>query len=272
MLTYPNIDPVAVNLFGLKIHWYGLMYVAGFSLSYLLAKYRIKKGQCHWTMEQVGDLTFYTMLGVIVGGRLGYFIFYQDPMAYLSDPLQLLMIHKGGMAFHGAALGVTAAIWYFSRQTKRSLLEVGDFVVPLVPLGIALGRVGNFINAELWGRVVTTEFPLAMIFPGSDGQPRHPSQLYQASLEGIALFVLLWWYSSKPRPTGTTAALFLMGYGCARFIVEFFRQPDAHIHFVVGNWGTMGHMLSAPMVLGGALLFLYCQKRSVPDRTFSQGT
>jgi phosphatidylglycerol:prolipoprotein diacylglycerol transferase len=171
------------------------------------------------------------------------------------------MIHKGGMAFHGGAIGVTLGIWYFSRKSKRSLLEVGDFLVPLVPLGLALGRIGNFINGELWGRVTTVDFPFAMIFPGSDGLPRHPSQLYQASLEGIALFALLWWYSSKPRARGTTSALFLFGYGCARFTAEFFRQPDAHINYIIGNWGTMGHILSTPMIFGGLLLFLYCQAK-----------
>jgi len=261
MLNYPAIDPVAINLFGLKIHWYGLMYVAGFTLSYFLAKYRIQKGGTNWNMEEVSDLMFYAMVGVILGGRLGYFLFYQDPSAYLSDPSQLLMIHKGGMAFHGAAIGVLLGIWYFSRKTKRSFLEVGDFLVPLVPLGIALGRIGNFINGELWGRVTSPDFPLAMIFPGSDGLPRHPSQLYQSSLEGVALFVLLWWYSSTPRPRGTTAALFLIGYGCARFIVEFFRQPDAHLNFILGDWVTMGHILSTPMIVGGLLLFVYCQAK-----------
>lgn len=260
MLTYPAIDPVAIDLFGLKIHWYGLMYVAAFTASYFLAKYRIQSGRYEWHMDDVADLMFYSMIGVILGGRLGYFLFYQDPMLYLQAPWQLLMIHKGGMSFHGGALGVILAIWYFSRKKKRSMLAVGDFLVPLVPLGLCFGRIGNFINGELWGRVAAADFPLAMVFPGSDGLPRHPSQLYQAGLEGLALFILVWWYSAKPRPRGTTAALFLAGYGFARFIAEFFRQPDAHINFVIGDWGTMGHILSAPMILAGVLMFLYCRK------------
>lgn len=267
MLTYPDIDPVAVNLFGLKIHWYGLMYVAAFSTSYLLAKYKVNSNSYQHsaekplTMTDVSDLLFFSMIGVILGGRLGYFIFYQDPGIYLSDPLQLLMIHKGGMAFHGGALGVIFAIWYFCHKTQRSILEVGDFLVPLVPFGLAFGRIGNFINGELWGRVTTADFPLAMVFPGGGNVPRHPSQLYQAALEGFTLFVLLWWYSSKPRPRGTTAALFLLGYGIARFLVEFFRQPDAHLNFIIGHWGTMGHVLSFPMILIGTAMFAYCYKQ-----------
>jgi len=266
MLSYPNIDPVALDLFGLKIHWYGLMYIAGFSMAYLLGRYRINQGrtqgQNQWTMEEFSDLLFYAMLGVILGGRLGYFLFYQDPSTYLKDPLSLIMVHKGGMAFHGGAIGVITGIWIFCRKYKRSMLEVGDFLVPLVPLGLAFGRIGNFINGELWGRVTSADFPIAMIFPNSDGLPRHPSQLYQATLEGFVLFALLWWYSAKPRPRGTTSGLFLLGYGVARFAVEFFRQPDAHIQFVIGQWGTMGHVLSAPMILGGALMFVYCYKQN----------
>lgn len=261
MLTYPSIDPVALDLFGLKIHWYGLMYVAAFSASYWLARLRINSGRWAWTMEEVSDLLFYSMIGVIVGGRLGYFLFYQDPSVYLQNPLSLFKVQQGGMSFHGGALGVIFGIWYFSRKSKRHLFDVGDFLVPLVPLGLAFGRIGNFINGELWGRVTTADFPLAMIFPGSDGLPRHPSQLYQASFEGLALFVLLWWYSAKPRPLGTTSALFLAGYGLARFIAEFFRQPDAHINFIIGQWGTMGHVLSAPMILIGAGLFIYCSQQ-----------
>ncbi len=260
MLAYPSIDPVAVNLFGLKVHWYGLMYVAAFAMAYFLANYRINSGRYTWTKDEVSDLLFYGMVGVIFGGRIGYFLFYQDPSFYLQQPWQILMIQHGGMSFHGGAIGVTIGIWYFSRRYKRSMLEVGDFLVPLVPLGLAFGRIGNFINGELWGRATSPDFPLAMIFPGSDGLPRHPSQLYQASLEGVTLFVILWWYSSKPRPIGATSALFLLGYGCARFAVEFVRQPDAQLNYIIGQWGTMGHILSAPMILGGLIMFIYCSK------------
>ncbi len=261
MLTYPNIDPVAIDLFGLKVHWYGLMYVAAFAMAYLLAKYRVNSGRYNWTMDEVSDLLFYGMVGVIFGGRIGYFIFYQDPSVWMKKPWEIFMIQNGGMSFHGGLIGVTLGGWYFSRKFKRSVLEVGDFLVPLVPLGLAFGRIGNFINGELWGRVTSADFPLAMIFPGSDGLPRHPSQLYQASLEGLLLFIVLWWYSSKPRPLGTTSALFLVGYGIARFSAEFVRQPDAQLNFIFGDWMTMGHVLSTPMIIGGIIMFAICSKQ-----------
>jgi len=261
MLDFPAINPVAIQIFGFSFHWYGLMYVLAFATSYVLARIRVNKTGSGWTMEQVSDLLFYSMIGVIVGGRIGYFLFYIDPEYWFSPPWQLLLINNGGMSFHGGALGVIAGIWFFARRHSKSFLQVGDFVAPLVPLGLGFGRIGNFINGELWGRVVSAEFPLGMVFPTGGPLPRHPSQLYQAALEGLVLFIILWWYSSKPKPSGSTGALFLLCYGIARFCVEFVRQPDAHLQFVAFDWMTMGHVLSLPMIAIGLGLFAYCWLR-----------
>jgi len=257
MLQFPQIDPVALQVGPLAIHWYGLMYVLAFLASYLLASYRANKNHGGWNQEQVSDLMFYAMLGVIVGGRLGYFIFYQPPASYLLDPLRIVMVQTGGMSFHGGMLGVAAGIAFFAHKYKRHFLDITDFVVPIVPLGLAFGRIGNFINGELWGRLTSPDFPLAMVFPHVDQLPRHPSQLYQMALEGFLLFAFLWWYSSTIRPRGRVLALFLIGYGLARFIVEFVRQPDAHLSFIALNWVTMGHLLSLPMIIGGIGLYIY---------------
>ena len=270
MLTYPQIDPVALQLGPLAIHWYGLMYVVAFSACYAISVWRSKNYQssnprhpfAQWTSEQVGDMMFFIMIGVIFGGRVGYFLFYQSPETYLKDPLQIIMIQNGGMSFHGGAIGVGLGLLYFARKTKKSFLEITDFVAATAPLGLAFGRIGNFINGELWGRVTSSDFPLAMIFPHVDQLPRHPSQLYQMLLEGFLLFGILWWYSSKPKSPGQVTGVFLVGYGIARFVVEFVRQPDAHLSFIAFNWLTMGHLLSVPMVLAGGFMIYLCKKQT----------
>lgn len=252
MLTFPNINPIAFSLGPMKVHWYGLMYLFGFISAWFLAKFRAKRYKLSWTTEQIGDLIFYGALGVILGGRIGYMIFYNTDN-FLSSPLSLFKLWEGGMSFHGGLVGVAVAMWFFSRKTHKPFLEVADFIAPLVPLGLAAGRCGNFINGELWGRV--TDVPWAMIFPNSDGQPRHPSQLYELGLEGILLFIVVWWYASKPRPAGAVSAIFLIGYALCRLIAEFFRQPDIQIGFLAFNWLTMGQVLSIPMLITGLWLW-----------------
>lgn len=248
MLTYPSIDPVAISLGPVQIHWYGLAYLVGFVLAWWLAKRRAD--QLGLNAEQIGDLTFYAAAGVLLGGRMGYVLFYHFER-FLQDPLWLLRIWEGGMAFHGGLLGVLIALWLFARKHQLPWLRLGDFVAPLVPIGLGLGRLGNFINGELWGRV--TEVPWGMVFPGAGPDPRHPSQLYQASLEGLLLFILLFWYARKPRPIGSVSGLFLLGYGTFRFIGEFAREPDAHLGFLLAGL-SMGQLLSIPMVMAGVWL------------------
>ncbi|WP_419419693.1 prolipoprotein diacylglyceryl transferase [Legionella sp. D16C41] len=252
MLTYPAIDPVAFSIGPLKVHWYGLMYLFGITAAWCLAQWRVKHYKLNWTTEQISDLIFYAALGVILGGRLGYMLFY-NTQQFINNPLIFFKLWEGGMAFHGGLLGVAIALILYSRKIKKPFLEIGDFVAPLVPLGLAAGRLGNFINGELWGRV--TDVPWAMIFPHSDGLPRHPSQLYEFGLEGIALFILVWWYAAKPRPVGCVSAVFLIGYACSRLIIEFFREPDAQLGFVAFNWLTMGQLLSIPMLAAGFCLW-----------------
>jgi len=247
MLTYPDIDPVAIAIGPLKIHWYGLMYLLAFATAYALANYRASKSKV-WNSEMVSDLIFFGAMGVVLGGRAGYVLLYNFPQ-FLEDPIWLFRVWEGGMSFHGGLLGVIAAFWWFSRKYKMGLFEVGDFAAPFVPLGLMFGRIGNFIGGELWGRV--TDGPWGMVFPGAGDLPRHPSQLYQAALEGLLLFLILWLYSSKPRPTKAVGGLFLIGYGCFRFIVEFVRQPDSHIGFDLFGWMSRGQLLSIPMVLIG---------------------
>ncbi|WP_269532742.1 prolipoprotein diacylglyceryl transferase [Chitinimonas sp. BJYL2] len=260
MLIHPQIDPVAIHLGPLSIRWYGLMYLVAFVLFLVLGSRRIKQRPASgWTKAQLDDLLFYGVLGVILGGRLGYVLFYK-PAFYLSHPLDIFKIWEGGMAFHGGLIGVLVALWLFGRKTGRSFLEVGDFVAPLVPLGLAAGRMGNFINGELWGRVTGMDAPWAMIFPLVDQSPRHPSQLYQFALEGLLLFVVLWLYSSKPRRTGQVSALFLIGYGSCRFIAEFAREPDNFLGLLQLGL-SMGQWLSLPMIVIGAVLMWRSSKR-----------
>lgn len=253
MLQYPDIDPVALQLGPLNIHWYGLMYLGGFAAAWWLASRRAARPGSGWTARQISDLIFYGALGVVLGGRFGYVLFY-NLERFLADPLWLFAVWEGGMSFHGGLLGVITALAIFARREGKGFWQVADFVAPLVPIGLGLGRLGNFIGGELWGRVA--EVPWAMVFPGAGPLPRHPSQLYQFALEGLVLFVILWAFSSRPRPAGAVSGLFLLGYGCARFGVEFFRQPDPQLGFIAWDWLTMGQLLSLPMLIGGLFLLL----------------
>ena len=253
MLTHPDLDPIAFSVGPLAVRWYGLMYLAGFAAGWWLGARRIARGLAPMTRMQLDALMYIAVLGVIVGGRLGYVLFYK-PGYYSSHPLEIFAIWQGGMSFHGGLLGVIAAAALFARQQKIAFLSVTDFVAPLVPLGVAAGRLGNFINGELHGRV--TELPWGMVFRNTDGLPRHPSQLYQAGLEGLALFALLWWFSSRPRPRGAVSALFLAGYGMFRFVAEFGREPDAHLGYLAFGL-SMGQWLSFPMVAAGLVLLVW---------------
>ena len=255
MIDYPQIDPVALALGPLKIRWYGLMYLVGFAAAWFLARSRARRPEFGWKIEWVDDLIFYLAVGLIVGARLGYTLFY-GMAGILADPLSLLRIWEGGMSFHGGLLGVALAVWLFGRKVGKSFFETADFVAPLAPLGLCAGRIGNFINGELWGKA--TDVPWAFVV---NGEPRHPSQLYEAGLEGIVLFVILWLYSSKRPPTMAVSGAFLLFYGLFRFSVEFVRVPDAHLGYLALDWITMGQILSTPMVLFG-LLFLFLAYRT----------
>ncbi len=256
MLTHPNIDPIAFSIGPLAVRWYGLMYLAGFAIGWWLGTRRIAKGQAPITRAQLDDLLFLIVLGVILGGRLGYVLFYK-PSYYAAHPLEILAIWQGGMSFHGGLLGVTLALVVAARRHAVDWLRLTDFIAPLVPPGIAAGRLGNFINAELPGRV--TGVPWGMVFPGAGDAPRHPSQLYQFALEGLVLFVLLWWFSSKPRPRGQVSALFLLGYGGLRFLAEFAREPDSFIGYLALGL-TMGQWLCLAMIAAGAALLIWSRR------------
>ena len=263
MLTHPQFDPVALAIGPVAIHWYGLMYLLAFFQFIALGRLRIRQGLAPMNAEQLDDLLFYGVLGVIVGGRLGQVLFY-EPAHYLANPLEILAVWKGGMSFHGGFLGVLVAMSLWARKARLSWLTVTDFIAPLVPLGLAAGRVGNFINGELWGRITDASLPWAMVFPQSGSfEPRHPSQLYHVALEGLALFALLWLLTTKPRPTGFASGVFLIGYGAFRFITEFFREPD-HGIFGQSYLVSMGQWLSLPMILAGiALIVFACRKKSL---------
>ncbi len=254
MLTFPEIDPVALAIGPLQIRWYALTYIVGFAAAWWLGNRRAARPGSGWTKEQVADLITNGMLGAILGGRIGYILFYNFG-AFLDNPAMIIRVWEGGMSFHGGFIGVAIAIALFARSVGKSVLDVFDFVAPLTPIGLGAGRLGNFINGELWGRA--TDVPWAMIFPADpDRLPRHPSQLYQFALEGLVLFVLLWWYSSKPRPRFAVAGLFLLAYGLQRFVVEFFREPDTGLGFVAFDWMSRGQQLSLPMIVGGSLILV----------------
>lgn len=260
MLHYPQIDPVALQLGPVAIHWYGLMYLAGFLAGWWLGRVRAARPGSGWRPEEIGDLLFYLAVGVVVGGRLGYVVFY-DFSRFLGDPLSLLRVWQGGMSFHGGLLGVLVAMGLYARRTGRPFFAVTDFLAPLVPPGLFAGRIGNFINGELWGG--PTDLPWGMVVGGSrwGDVARHPSQLYEALLEGVVLFVILWLYSARPRPTMAVSGLFLMGYGGFRTLVEMVRVPDAHIGYLAFGWLTMGQALSIPMVVAGAILMALAYRR-----------
>ena len=277
---YIAFDPVAFSVGPIAVHWYGIMYLLAFMFFWIggnwIARHRPWWG---WTTQDVSDFLFYGMLGVVLGGRLGYvFIYSFDSL--LQDPLFIFKITQGGMSFHGGLVGVMLALAWFGRKTGRTFWQVADFAAPLVPMGLCFGRIGNFLGGELWGR--TSDLPWAMIFPNSlqpggwqsvelkqawlsgslDHFARHPSQLYQAALEGLALFVVLAVYSRVPRPTAAVSGLFLLGYGCFRFIAEFFREPDSHLGFLLGDWLTMGMLLSLPMIVAGILVMVLAYRHA----------
>lgn len=243
-----DFNPAAFSIGDFAFHWYGIMYLIGFALGWLLGRYRAGRPHSGWTKPQVDDLLTWTMLGAIIGGRLGYVLFYDLP-AYIHNPLEILKIWHGGMSFHGGLLGVVAAFWLYGRSTGRPFLQISDFVAPLVPQAIFWGRLGNFINGELWGK--PTDLPWAFVFPHADALPRHPSQLYEAILEGLVLFIALWIYSSKPRKLGAVSGFFAIGYGVFRFAIEFVRLPDAHIGYLAFGWLTMGQILCLPLIAAG---------------------
>lgn len=260
MLVHPNFDPVAISIGPLAIRWYGLMYLTAFAFVWVLGTYRIRKGIAQVTRTQFDDILFYGILGVILGGRLGYVIFYK-PAYYLSHPLEIFAVWQGGMSFHGGFLGVLFAMGWLAYRDRMHWLDIMDFVAPLVPLGLAAGRLGNFINGELWGRV--SDVSWAMVFRNAGPLPRHPSQLYEMAAEGLLLFVLLWLYSAKPRPRGAVSGLFLIGYGVARFACEYTREPDDYLGTLALNM-TMGQWLSAPMILAGVAMMFWAGRQPKP--------
>ncbi len=263
MLMHPQFDPIAIDLhrFGIPfgIHWYGLTYLVAFALFLWLATLRARKpwfADVGWTRRDVEDLLFYGVLGVVIGGRIGYALFYKTGY-YLANPLEMLAVWKGGMSFHGGLLGVIGAMGLFARQRKRPFLQVMDLVAPCVPTGLAAGRVGNFINGELWGRAADPALPWAMVFPQSNSMiARHPSQIYQFLMEGLLLFALLWWFGRRERPMGQVAAAFLVGYGVFRFIAEYFREPDSFLGLLALNM-SMGQWLCVPMVIAGVMVWVW---------------
>ncbi|MCH8846192.1 MAG: prolipoprotein diacylglyceryl transferase [Proteobacteria bacterium] len=261
MLSYPDIDPIALALGPIKIHWYGITSVVGIVAAWLLLRWRTDKNpSLKWSSEQVDDMVFYVTLGVIIGGRLGSVLFYNLPY-YLDHPVDIFKINQGGMSFHGGLIGALLAMVWFARKTNSGFFNVIDFIAPVVPVGLGCGRIGNFINGELWG--APSALPWAMIFPDprAGGIARHPSQLYEALLEGLLLFIILWLYSSKPRPMMAVSGLFLLGYGVFRFSVEFVRVPDAHIGYLAFGWVTMGQVLSFPMIILGFVSMVWAYRK-----------
>ena len=291
-LIHPQFDPVAFSIGGeggWPVHWYGLTYLAAFLMFLFVGKYRAKKMPLlGFKPIELDDILFYGVLGVILGGRLGYVLFYK-PAEFLANPGDIFKVWQGGMSFHGGFLGVLVAMIWYARKTRRNFWEVTDFIAPLVPLGLAAGRLGNFINGELWGRVSDGGYNWLMLFPqavNADYElmqqnpalqslavnvnnqlllPRHPSQLYQAFTEGVLLFILTWWFASKPKPRMAVTGIFVLGYGLARFTTEFFRQPDADQGFILLGWMTKGQMLSLPMVIVGLLLLVWAYRNQIYD-------
>ena len=255
MITYPEIDPVIISIGFLKIRWYGLMYLIGFVVAILLAKARTKKTWSPVKYSEVDDLIFYCMLGVILGGRLGYVIFYGWHQL-ISDPLYIFRIMEGGMSFHGGLIGVIAALWLYGRKIDKDMITMMDFVAPIVPLGLGFGRIGNFINGELWGKPTNVAWSFKV-----NGVSLHATQLYEAFLEGLVLFIILWIFTDKERPKMQSSALFLIGYGVFRFFIEFYRVPDAHLNYLAFGWVTMGQILTAPMIIIGMTMFILANNK-----------
>lgn len=268
MITYPDINPVALSIGPLKVHWYGLMYLVGFVGAWALGRYRASKPDWPLSPLLVDDLIFYGALGVILGGRIGYMVFYQTP-ELIHHPLTLFQVWDGGMSFHGGLIGVMVAMWLFARKYKLHFFTLMDFIAPLVPIGLFAGRIGNFINGELWGKVTT--LPWGMVFPTGGPLPRQPSMLYEAFSEGILMFVILLLFSMKPRPRMAVSALFLILYGTFRFLVEFVREPDPQLGYLWDGWLTMGQVLSFPMIVIGALLMWYAYHKRIMDRPPKSG-
>ncbi|MDT8281920.1 MAG: prolipoprotein diacylglyceryl transferase [Gammaproteobacteria bacterium] len=259
MIIYPDIDPVALSLGPLKIHWYGLMYLAGFVGAWFYGVQRTKREDINWTRQMVEDVIFYGAMGVILGGRIGYTLFYNFP-EFIKNPISIFYIQQGGMSFHGGMLGVFIGLYLYGRKKDMSFFQVSDFIAPWVPIGLGAGRIGNFINHELWGRPMETVVPWALDY--GDHIARHPSSLYQALTEGLLLFLILWWYSSKPRPYMAVSAVFMLCYGSFRFLTEFYRTPDAQLGYIAFDWLTMGQLLSLPMVLFGIVLYWLAMKNT----------
>ncbi len=267
MLQHPQIDPVALQIGPLAIHWYGLTYLAAFGLFLWLARLRLRHEPFAsistpraWEKRDVEDILFLGVLGVVAGGRIGYCLFYQ-PAYYLQHPLEVFFVWQGGMSFHGGLIGVIVAQWWYARSRGRPFLQVMDFIAPCVPTGLAAGRVGNFINGELWGRVADPTLPWGMVFRGAGDLPRHPSQVYQFLLEGLLLFALLWLYARHRRAPGQVGAAFVFGYGVMRFVAEYFREPDAHLGLLAFGL-SMGQWLCVPMIVGGAGLWWWFGQRA----------
>ena len=263
-MTYPHINPIAFHIGPLQVHWYGIMYLIGFGAAWWLGRLRARRPGSGWTEQQVGDLVFYGAVGAVLGGRLGYVLFY-DLAVYAADPLKVFKVWEGGMSFHGGLIGVLVAMTLYSRHLRKGFFQVMDFLAPLVPIGLGAGRIGNFINGELWGKV--TDLPWGMVFPNGGPLPRHPSQLYEAFLEGLVLFAILWVFSSEPRPKMAVSGLFLLCYGVFRFLVEFVRVPDAQLGYLAFGWLTMGQILSTPLIIAGAVMLWLAYRRAGPART-----
>lgn len=262
MLAYPQLDPVAFSIGPLHVRWYGLMYLLGFLAAWWLARRRAADPNSTWKPTDVDDLIFYSAVGVILGGRLGWMLFYGTERI-LADPLGVLRIWEGGMSFHGGLIGVLVALGLFASRRSRSIGDVFDFTAPLPAIGFGAGRIGNFINGELWGK--PTDVPWAFLV---DGVPRHASQLYEALLEGLVLFVILWWFTSSPRPRWAPSGLFLVCYGVFRFAVEFVRVPDENRGYLFLGWVTMGQLLSLPMILVGLWMLAYAYRSNTPSGNF----
>jgi phosphatidylglycerol:prolipoprotein diacylglycerol transferase len=263
MLKFPGFDPIAFQLGPVRVHWYGIMYLLGFASAWWLARRRAAAPRSTWKATDVDDLIFFGMLGVILGGRIGYVLFYGLKF-WAGDPWYPLKIWEGGMSFHGGLLGVAAAMLVFAWRRGRSLGDVYDFTAPLPPLGLFFGRIGNFINGELWGKTTTVPWGFEV-----NGQVRHPSQLYEAALEGLLLFAVLWWFTSRPRPRWAPSGLFLLIYGLVRSLIEFVRVPDEHIGYLAGGWLTEGQLLSLPMIAAGLGLLAFAYRTRTPSGNFT---